>query len=118
MSNPWSIPEISPAEVAKRRRAGEELILLDVREPVELRMATLGDDILTAPMSRLAREGLDALPAAARDPEAEIVVFCHHGVRSAQVVAWLRQNGWQSVLNLAGGIDAYARDVDPSVGLY
>ena len=118
MSNPWSIPEISPGEVARRRNAGEEVLLLDVREPVEWQMASLGDGVLTAPMSRLVREGPAALPADAKDQEAEIVVFCHHGVRSAQVVAWLRQQGWQGVLNLAGGIDAYARDVDPSVGLY
>ncbi|MDX1662732.1 MAG: rhodanese-like domain-containing protein [Candidatus Promineifilaceae bacterium] len=113
-----SIPEISPAEVARRQSAGEELTLLDVREPVEWRLANLGDDVLKAPMSRLVREGVEALPTAARDREAEIIVFCHHGVRSAQVVAWLRQHGWHGVLNLAGGIDAYARDVDSSVGLY
>jgi rhodanese-related sulfurtransferase len=50
--------------------------------------------------------------------ETEIVVMCHHGVRSAQVVSWLRQQGWTNVWNLSGGIDAYARDVDPAVGFY
>jgi rhodanese-related sulfurtransferase len=66
----------------------------------------------------LAAQQLAALPDAAQSKEAEIVVFCHHGMRSAQVVAWLRGQGWTNVLNMNGGIDAWARQVDPSVGLY
>jgi rhodanese-related sulfurtransferase len=57
-------------------------------------------------------------PLPALDKEATVVVFCHHGIRSAQVAAWLLDQGWQSVYNLAGGIDAYARQVDPSIGFY
>ena len=113
-----SIPEISPEELAGKIADKEAFVLLDVREPYELQAANLGDRVELAPMSALARERLDALPAAARDKEAELVIFCHHGVRSAQVVAWLRQQGWQNVWNLRGGIDAYAREVDPAIGFY
>lgn len=112
------LPEITPAELARRRAAGDAPLLLDVREPYELRAASLGEGVALAPLSALSRYRLEALPESARDRQAELVVFCHHGVRSAQVVAWLRQQGWQNVYNLRGGIDAYAREVDPSIGLY
>lgn len=113
-----SIPEISAEELARKRANGENFVLLDVREPHELQAADLGEGVVLAPMSALVRERLEALPVAARDQEAEVVIFCHHGIRSAQVVAWLRQQGWHNVWNLRGGIDAYAREVDPSVGFY
>jgi rhodanese-related sulfurtransferase len=112
------IPEITVAELAAKRTAGESFILLDVREPFELGYANLGEWVLTAPMSQLARQQLAALPAEAQDQTAEIVVMCHHGSRSAQVTAWLRRQGWQNVWNLQGGIDAYAREVDAAVGVY
>lgn len=118
MKNPYSVPEITAAEVAQRRGRGEQFILLDVRERVEMELAQLDHEVETAPLSTIVREGEEALPEAARDREAEIVVYCHHGTRSAQVVAWLRRHGWSNVWNMAGGIDAYARRVDPSVGLY
>ncbi len=118
MPNFYGVPEITPADVYRRRAAGDSFVLLDVREPEELFYADLGEGVELAPISRLASSGIDALPPAAHDKTAEIVVFCHHGIRSAQVVAWLRQQGWTNVLNLDGGIDAYARQVDPSVGFY
>jgi adenylyltransferase/sulfurtransferase len=112
------MPEIGPQELARKREAGEDFVLLDVRELYELQAANLGDGVEVAPLSALSRQRLAALPEPARDKEAELVVFCHHGIRSAQVVAWLRQQGWENVWNLRGGIDAYARQVDPSVGIY
>ncbi|MCA9941094.1 MAG: hypothetical protein KC418_20785 [Anaerolineales bacterium] len=113
------IPQITPPELARRRAAGDALVLLDVREPMELRYASLGDGVELAPLSRLAALGIQALPASVvNDKTAEIVVICHHGNRSAQVTTWLQQQGWTNVLNLTGGIDAYARQVDPSVGSY
>jgi rhodanese-related sulfurtransferase len=100
-------------------RAGETLHLLDVREALELRSASLGEKALHAPMSALVALGLDALPAPIRaDKHTPVVVVCHHGIRSAQVGAWLAANGWEAIFNLAGGIDAYALTVDPSVGRY
>jgi len=53
-----------------------------------------------------------------QDKNAEIVVFCHKGVRSAQVTMWLKQQGWTNVLSMAGGIDAWAKQVDPDGGMY
>lgn len=119
MPNFYGVPEISPTDVHRRRAAGDAFVLLDVREPQELLYADLGDGVELVPLSQLAAMGAAVLPASvAHDKTAEIVVFCHHGIRSAQVVAWLRQQGWTNVLNLDGGIDAYARQVDPSVGFY
>lgn len=119
MSNPYGMPGIDVQQLAQKLANGDEFILLDVREPVELLYANLGDNVLTAPLSELAQRQLDALPAEVRNnQEAEVVVMCHHGNRSAQVTAWLRQQGWQNVFNLDGGIDAYAIAIDPSVGRY
>jgi rhodanese-related sulfurtransferase len=116
--NPYGIPELSPAEVAQRRERGDRFVLVDVREPYELQAAALDGDVVMAPVSALIRLGPAALPPEAQDPEAEIVLFCHHGIRSAQVGAWLSDSGWTKIAHMAGGIDAYAREVDPSVGFY
>lgn len=119
MGNPFGVPGISVQELAQKFNNGDDFILLDVREPVELLYASLGDDVLKAPLSDLAQQQLDALPPAVRDDkETEVVVMCHHGNRSAQVTAWLRQQGWTNVFNMDGGIDAYAIAVDPSIGRY
>jgi rhodanese-related sulfurtransferase len=114
-----SLPEIDVQTLARKLRSGEAFIVLDVREPWELERARLADpQVETAPMSALARQGISALPESARSPEAEIYVLCHHGNRSAQVTAWLAQQGWNAVYNIRGGIDAYAAEVDDSVGFY
>ena len=115
----YGVPEITVQAVAKRRARGDDFVLLDVREPQELLLANLGDGILTAPLSELAARQLPALPpAVADDLAADVVIFCHHGIRSAQVVAWLRQQGWTNVVNMAGGINAYALEVDKTIGRY
>ena len=114
------IPEISPQDLAAKLKSGAAFTLLDVREPWELDYARLDDPrLVVLPLSKLARERTSALPEAiAADQAADLVVLCHHGVRSADVAAWLIQQGWNNVRSLAGGIDAYAREVDPSVGSY
>ena len=113
------VPGITVQEVAEKRARGDQFILLDVREPVELHYAGLGDGVTVVPLSRLAEYQQAALPEAiTADRDAEIVVICHHGNRSAQVTYWLRQQGWTNVYNMEGGIDAYAALVDPSVGQY
>jgi len=118
MSNPFGVPEYSVQEVAEKRARGDDFILLDVREVMELRYANL-DDVAVTPLSELAERQMEALPESITDDkDVEIVVMCHHGNRSAQVTAWLRQQGWTNVYNMAGGIDAYATVVDPSVGRY
>lgn len=117
--NPYGVPGLSVQEVAQKRNNGDQFILMDVREPNELLYANLGEGVLTSPLSELAQRGLDSLPEAVlADKDAEIVIMCHHGSRSAQVTAWLRQQGWTNVLNMDGGIEAYAIAVDPSVGRY
>lgn len=113
------IPEISVQELAKKLEQGERFTLLDVREEWEIRLAAIRDErVLLLPMSVLARQLKEAFPEPLRNPDAPMVVMCHHGVRSANVTAWMLQNGWKNVFSLSGGIDAYARQVNPSVGMY
>ena len=113
------LPEITVTELAEKLKSEDPFILLDVREPHELNFAKVSDGRLeVTPMSRLAREGTKALSDAAQTQEATIYVMCHHGNRSAQVTAWLAQQGWKNVFNVSGGIDEYARTIDQSVGFY
>jgi rhodanese-related sulfurtransferase len=113
------VPEIDVKELGRKLQSDEAFVLLDVREPDELERARISDRrVELAPMSLLARDGASALPASAADPKAEIYVMCHHGVRSAQVTSWLRSQGWEKAFSVRGGIDAYATEVDESVGWY
>ncbi|HLF91781.1 MAG TPA: rhodanese-like domain-containing protein [Anaerolineales bacterium] len=119
MPNPYGVPEITAQTLHEKFTDGEPIVLMDVREPHELQYAKLPDEWVTlVPLSKLAREYLNGLPESVQAKETEIVVMCHTGQRSAQVTAWLIQNGWTNVYNLLGGIDAYARTIDPSVGFY
>jgi rhodanese-related sulfurtransferase len=106
-----SYQTITPAEFAARRESGEDLLLIDVREPVEYEIARVeGAELL--PMSRFYEW------AGTLGQEREIVVMCHHGIRSARVCAALAQGGFTRLYNLAGGIDRWAQEVDTSVPLY
>lgn len=119
MPNPYGAPEISVLDVQSKLDEPADFVLLDVREPDEHALARIESDGVTyLPLSRLAQEQVAALPASAAEKDTEIVVFCHHGTRSAQVVAWLRQEGWTNVWNMDGGIAAWADQVDPTVGTY
>lgn len=114
-----SIPGIDVRELARKLQSDAGFVLLDVREAWELALARLEDPRLVhLPLSQLARQRLAAFPDDLQDRQQEIVVVCHHGVRSAQVTIWMLAQGWQRVSSLAGGLDAYARHVDPSIGLY
>lgn len=110
-SMPATAPEISVSEVAERLRAGEEFVLLDVREPWEFEMAQLPNAQLVP---------LSTLPAAhaSLDPDREYVVYCHHGMRSAMAANWLVSNGFGRVANMTGGIDAWSVSVDRNVPQY
>jgi rhodanese-related sulfurtransferase len=113
------IPEITVSNLSEKLNSDDRFILLDVREPDELQYAKLTDRRLqVTPMSRLAHEGTKALSELARSQDSTIYVMCHHGNRSAQVTAWLAQQGWQNVFNVRGGIDEYARQIDNSIGFY
>ncbi len=113
------LPEITVTDLSEKLKSNDSFILLDVREPDELSFARVSDSRLDAtPMSRLAREGTKALSEAAQSQDATVYVMCHHGNRSAQVTAWLAQQGWKNVFNVRGGIDEYARTIDPTIGFY
>lgn len=102
--------ELEAVAVAQMRRDGEPFGLLDVREAWELDICRI-EGSLHIPMGELPGR-LNELPA-----EPPLVVLCHHGMRSMQVTQWLRQSGFAAV-NLGGGIDAWARNVDPTLSLY
>ena len=112
-------PEITVTELAEKLNSDEKFILLDVRELEELEYAKIEDSRLeVTPMSRLANEGPDALPESVKAQEVPVYVMCHHGSRSMQVAGWLAQQGYKNVINVSGGINAYARQVDSSIGFY
>ena len=112
-------PEITVTQLSEKLKSEDKFILLDVRELTELNNAKLADSRLeVTPMSRLAREGTNALSDSVRSQEVPVYVMCHHGNRSMQVTMWLAQQGWKNVFNVRGGIDEYARKVDQSVGFY
>jgi rhodanese-related sulfurtransferase len=112
-------PEITVTELGEKLKSEEKFILLDVRELSELENAKVEDSRLEVmPMSRLASEGPSALSESVRAQEIPVYVMCHHGSRSSQVTMWLAQQGYKNVVNVRGGIDEYARKVDPSVGFY
>ena len=106
-----AVPEIAPHELAARFAAGERPLLLDVREPREWEMARI-EGARLVPLGTLA----GAIPSL--DREAEIVVMCKSGVRSANAARQLRDAGFRRVLNLAGGIKRWSADVDPRVPTY
>ena len=101
---------ITPRALKGRLDAGERPVLLDVREPWEFELARI-EGSMPIPMSQL--EGRFA----ELDPDAETVVICHHGNRSSYVAMALQRAGFESVLNLEGGLDAYS-SVDESVPRY
>ena len=114
-----SFPEMDVRDLERKLRSEDAFVLLDVRELTELESARIQDARLqVAPLSVLAAKGLSGLPAVAQDKDAELLILCHHGSRSGQVAAWLTAKGWTRAISVSGGIDEYARLVDPSVGSY
>ena len=103
--------EIDVTELSAWRKAGRDLVVLDVREDWEVATVAL-DGALHIPM-RQVPERAGELPK-----DKPVVVMCHHGGRSRQVMAWLRQNGFANAINLAGGIHAWAEQIDPALATY
>ncbi len=95
--------------------SGQKPLLLDVREPWEAALASIRLDGVA---SKLIPMGQVSGRLAELDPAQPVVVYCHHGMRSLQVVAFLERQGFESVYNLAGGIDAWSCEADPSVPRY
>ncbi len=104
--------EITPEEVKSKLDEGEQFTLLDVREPWEFETASMPGAKLI-PMGDVPSRAHQEL-----DPENHIVVVCHHGVRSMNVTAWLRQQGFEKAQSMRGGIDAWSRSVDGKVPTY
>lgn len=125
-----SIAQITVAELVALQISGRPLLLLDVREPWEHAIAALPDSVLI-PLGDLPEldEGEDAIwdrlgrrqepgDLGAAGPTRLIVAYCHHGVRSLNAAAILRAKGIGPVCSLSGGIDAWSRQIDPSLPRY
>ncbi len=102
---------ITPHELKERRDRKETLALIDVREPWEHAIAQIEGSILI-PLNDLPHR-LGEL-----DPETPIVLYCHHGIRSLQAAAFLKQNGFPDPKSLSGGIDLWSQTIDPSIPRY
>jgi rhodanese-related sulfurtransferase len=103
--------EISPTEAAELFRE-KQARLIDVREPWEFQAAHIEGSVLM-PMGDVPARAHQEL-----DPDERLVVLCHLGQRSLNVTAWLRNQGFENVQSLRGGIDAWSAEVDSSVGQY
>src|ERR1700741_3549954 len=104
------IPEITPRELKARLDRGDDLFILDVREPHEYQIRNLKGHLL--PLGELTRRVHEL------DSSREIVAHCRSGKRSAEAVDFLRKAGFRKILNLKGGILAWSDEVDPSVPKY
>jgi rhodanese-related sulfurtransferase len=104
--------EISASALKSLRDSGAGYTLVDVREPWEFQTAQINGS-KHIPMAEIPGRFNQEL-----DPEDHIVVVCHHGVRSMNVTAWLRQQGFERVQSLRGGIDRWSREIDASVPIY
>jgi molybdopterin/thiamine biosynthesis adenylyltransferase/rhodanese-related sulfurtransferase len=105
-----AVPEMQPAELKQRLDRGDDLFVLDVREPHEYQICNLGGHLI--PLGDLPKRVHEL------DSSREIVAHCKMGGRSAKAVDFLRQAGFKKVWNLAGGINAWAEKVDPKVPKY
>ncbi len=103
--------EITPAEVKARLDRNDTLLLVDVREPWEFEMCRI-EGAKLVPLGSVA-SNLQMMRAAE-----SVVVYCHHGRRSLDAVAWLRQQGVEGARSMAGGIERWSREIDPNVLRY
>lgn len=102
--------ELSVTEL-KEALDNDELLLIDVREPWEYQLVHI-EQSLNLPLGQLPQLIADL------EPSQPIALLCHHGMRSAQALAWLSQQGFEQLYNVQGGIDAWAREVDTSLATY
>ena len=111
MTPAQSVRHATPLEIKKRLEQGEQLLLVDVREPEEIAISYI-KGALARPMSQ-ADLWIDTLPR-----EGEMIVFCHHGIRSMHVAVALVERGHTNVTNMTGGIDLWSAQVDGDVPRY
>lgn len=113
--------EITCADLKARLDAGAGVLLIDCREPHERDLVRIEPSV-PIPMSefveRISRQAGFPFPEIAHRRDEEVVVYCHHGVRSLQVAAWLSQQGFAEARSLRGGIDAWAAEIDPTLPRY
>jgi rhodanese-related sulfurtransferase len=105
------VSEIEPLELRRRQEGGEHITVLDVREPWEIEIASL-PGTLNIPLNELP-DRLGEL-----DPKSELIVMCKSGARSRRAAAYLQSRGFERVANLTGGINAWARDIQPDLPSY
>ena len=105
------IGAIEPSALKTRLVRGDDIFILDVREPEEVFLASF-PGATHIPMGDVPSRLTEL------DPDRETVVVCHHGVRSAQVAIYLARMGFEHVLNLSGGIDAWSETADPTTPRY
>jgi rhodanese-related sulfurtransferase len=104
------VAEISVSQLKSRLEKGEEVFLLDVREPFEHEIANIKGKLIP----------LGDLPSrlSELDTDRETIVYCHHGNRSRHAAEFLLRQGFQLVKNLTGGIEAWATEIDPKMPHY
>jgi rhodanese-related sulfurtransferase len=105
------VDEITPQDLKARIDRNDRPVLVDVREDWETKLCRL-ENAVHIPIEEL------ELRAEELNPADDIVVYCHHGVRSAAVADYLRRLGFTRVRNLSGGLDAWARSVEPTMRRY
>ena len=104
------IPQLTVKELKQRMDAGQEVYILDVREPWEYKIAQIGGKLI--PQNEVPQR------LAEIDRDREVIVHCHHGVRSQRIAEFLQHSGFPRVVNLAGGIHAWSEEIDPKVPKY
>lgn len=103
--------EITVTELSKKMAAGEDLVLIDVREPNEYEICHLPSRLI--PLGEIPKN-LAAIPQ-----DKPVIMVCHHGFRSAQAIQYLQQRyGYQNLINLKGGLHAWATQIDPGMPVY
>jgi rhodanese-related sulfurtransferase len=100
--------------------SGRHALLLDVRENDELKVAALQPQSVAAAGATLSHIPMSELTSriAELDPEQPVACLCHHGARSQRVALYLAQQGFEQVINIEGGIDAWSREIDPQIPRY
>ena len=111
--NAPNVPEITALELKERLDAGDDVLLVDVREPFEIAIADLPDH---GQIRISSREFVSRYSEIDRD--SEVVIYCRSGARSAQATQFLLANGFERVFNLEGGVLAWRLHVDPSLTAY
>src|SRR5664279_1524177 len=100
MQYPKNEFEISLEDVNAKLATDQAFIVVDVREPYEVRMMPMVDQrVVNVPLSQLSASGTAVLPDAALNKDQEIIVICQEGARSLSLTTWMRQNGWTNVLS-------------------